>query len=561
MTNAMLPRERCDFSAIVDRPPLKLPGNARLILWTIVNLEVWDIRKPMARQVLAPPAGQTQIPDVPNWSWHEYGMRVGVWRFFELFKRLRIRPTLALNARVCEDYPRVAEQARTDGWEFMGHSYEQGPIHAEPDQKAMIDRTLSIIERFCDKRPLGWLGPGLTETFDTPELLAAAGVKYIGDWVYDDEPTVIHTGNGPLHHPALHARTQRHPDDDRAASRERIFDAARHRSVRPAVCRGRAARKNHGAGDPSLHQRPAAPDQISGSDLRARAPFRRRGLLDRRGDRRLVSQIRRGTRSSDGLPASGFAEPFVPHASSIRRRRASRLRLLRGRMRCYRRNRRRLPGQIGAEIPLEDTMRTITAGILLLSCLCATTAAYAAPPIDPAAPVAPKARPAKPATPSAASASAAPCHTSGTYDAWLAAFEREALGEKYFPARHQCRRATPQIRSEDRLYRPRPARIHPDLSGILRPHGRGLSDPARPGPDQIQRRNLLPHRAAIWRAGAGDRRVLGAGKRFRRQHGQLFVAQLDRHPRLRLPPQRTLSRPAPRCATPDRQRRPASPTT
>ena len=198
MPNAMLPRERCEYSAIVDRPPLKLPGNARLVFWTIVNLEVWDIRKPMARQVLAPPTGQTQIPDVPNWSWHEYGMRVGVWRFFELFKRLRIRPTLAINARVCEDYARVAEQARADGWEFMGHSYEQGPIHAEPDQKAMVERSLAILERFCGKRPLGWLGPGLTETLDTPEILAGAGVKYIGDWVYDDEPTVIKTTKGPL---------------------------------------------------------------------------------------------------------------------------------------------------------------------------------------------------------------------------------------------------------------------------------------------------------------------------------------------------------------------------
>ena len=69
----MLPRERSDFSAIVDRPPLKLPNGARIVFWTIVNLEVWDIAKPMARQVLAPPTGVTQLPDVPNWSWHEYG--------------------------------------------------------------------------------------------------------------------------------------------------------------------------------------------------------------------------------------------------------------------------------------------------------------------------------------------------------------------------------------------------------------------------------------------------------------------------------------------------------
>jgi allantoinase len=198
MSNSMLPRERCDYSAIVDRPPLRLPAGARLVLWTIVNYEVWDIAKPMARQVLPAPTGQPQIPDVPNWSWHEYGMRVGAWRFFDLFERLGIRPTLAVNARVCEDYPRVAEQAKRAGWEFMGHSYQQGPIHQEPDQAAMIERSLSTIERFTGTRPVGWLGPGLTETFDTPELLVAAGVKYIGDWVYDDEPTTIRTANGPL---------------------------------------------------------------------------------------------------------------------------------------------------------------------------------------------------------------------------------------------------------------------------------------------------------------------------------------------------------------------------
>jgi allantoinase len=198
MPSPMLPRDRADYSAIVDRPPLKLPNNARLVFWSIVNLEVWDISKPMARQVLSPPTGQTMLPDVPNWSWHEYGMRVGVWRFFEVYKRFGIRPTLAINARVCEDYQRVAEEAKSERWEFMGHSYQQGPIHNEPDQKAMIRKSLDVIERFTGKRPVGWLGPGLTETLETPDLLAEAGIKYIGDWVYDDEPTTIRTTHGPL---------------------------------------------------------------------------------------------------------------------------------------------------------------------------------------------------------------------------------------------------------------------------------------------------------------------------------------------------------------------------
>jgi len=194
----MLPRERCDYSAIVDRPPLKLPDDARLVLWTIVNYEVWDIARPMPRQVLPAPTGAPLLPDVPHWSWHEYGMRVGAWRFFELYERLAIRPTLAINARTCEDYARVAEEAKRLGWEFMAHAYDQVPIHKIEDQAAMINRSMDILERFSGKRPVGWLGPGLTQTLDTPELLVSAGVKYIGDWVYDDEPTVIRTAKGPL---------------------------------------------------------------------------------------------------------------------------------------------------------------------------------------------------------------------------------------------------------------------------------------------------------------------------------------------------------------------------
>ena len=198
MSEPMIPSQRVPYSAIVDRPPLKLPGGARIIVWSIVNLEVWDISRPMARQVIPAPTGQVLLPDVPNWSWHEYGMRVGVWRFFDLYKRLGVRPTLSINARVCLDYERVARQARDAGWEPMGHAFEQMPIHKVEDQRGMIHKSMDTLEKFWGKRPIGWLGPGLTQTLDTPELLAEAGVKYIGDWIYDDEPTVIQTAKGPL---------------------------------------------------------------------------------------------------------------------------------------------------------------------------------------------------------------------------------------------------------------------------------------------------------------------------------------------------------------------------
>ncbi|HEX7967171.1 MAG TPA: polysaccharide deacetylase family protein [Stellaceae bacterium] len=194
----MKPRDRAAYSAIVDRPPLQLPDGLRLVVWPIVNLEEWEIERPMARQVLPAPTGVPLIPDVPNWSWHEYGMRVGVWRFFEALDRFGINATLSINAKVVESYPRVASAARERGWEFMGHSYVQGPIHKLEDQRATIRQSLDLLEKFAGKRPVGWLGPGLTQTYETPELLAEAGVQYIGDWVYDDEPTEIHTAHGPL---------------------------------------------------------------------------------------------------------------------------------------------------------------------------------------------------------------------------------------------------------------------------------------------------------------------------------------------------------------------------
>ena len=80
----------------------------------------------------------------------------------------------------------------------MAHAYDQMPIHKIEDQAAMINRSMDILEKFTGERPVGWLGPGLTQTLETPDLLTEAGVKYIGDWVWDDEPSEIKTKHGPL---------------------------------------------------------------------------------------------------------------------------------------------------------------------------------------------------------------------------------------------------------------------------------------------------------------------------------------------------------------------------
>jgi peptidoglycan/xylan/chitin deacetylase (PgdA/CDA1 family) len=167
-------------------------------VWTIVNVEEWDIEKPMARQYLTAPQGVATVPDVPNWAWHDYGMRVGFWRLLEALTRRRLRATASINASVCQAYPRVARAMRDAGWEFMGHAVRQGAMHLQPDQRAVVRDSLGILTDFTGKRPKGWLGPGLTETWETLDILAEEGIEYVSDWVNDDQPYEIRTTAGPL---------------------------------------------------------------------------------------------------------------------------------------------------------------------------------------------------------------------------------------------------------------------------------------------------------------------------------------------------------------------------
>lgn len=191
MSEAGLPSQRVPYAAIVDRPPLQLPDGGRMLVWVIVNVEHWSMERPMPRTVLSPPMGQPLQPDLPNWAWHEYGMRVGFWRIHDALKNQGIVPTLAINGVVCESYPRVAKAALDSGWEFMGHGYVQGPMHSLANQREAIAQTVSTIKAFTGAAPRGWESPGLTETSETIDHLAEAGIEYVADWVLDDQPVWI----------------------------------------------------------------------------------------------------------------------------------------------------------------------------------------------------------------------------------------------------------------------------------------------------------------------------------------------------------------------------------
>lgn len=191
-------RNRLPYSPITQRPPLSLPGGARVAVWTIVNVENWSPAGPMPRAVLPPPMGQPLLPDIPNWAWHEYGMRVGFWRFLETLESRNIKASFAVNGSACTVYEQACIAARDAGWDFMGHGFVQKPMHRVDDQAGAIADTITAIRRLTGKAPRGWESPGLTETLETLDLLKEAGIEFVCDWCLDDQPVTLSTRSGPI---------------------------------------------------------------------------------------------------------------------------------------------------------------------------------------------------------------------------------------------------------------------------------------------------------------------------------------------------------------------------
>jgi len=191
-------RDRLDYVPITRRPPLRLPAGERVAVWTIVNVENWLPGSPMPRTVLPPPMGQPLLPDVPNWAWHEYGMRVGFWRFLDVLGARGLKASFAVNGSACRVYEEACRAASQAGWDFIGHGFVQRPMHRVDDQANAIADTMEAIRALAGSAPRGWESPGLTETANTLDLLAAAGIEYVCDWCLDDQPVTMRTKAGPI---------------------------------------------------------------------------------------------------------------------------------------------------------------------------------------------------------------------------------------------------------------------------------------------------------------------------------------------------------------------------
>lgn len=179
---------RFDYSPISRRKPFKLPNDARVALWVIPNIEHFHIDLPSTSIT---PVTANLVPDILNYSWRDYGVRVGIWRMMEVMQKYGVKGTVALNSEVCQHYPQIIEAGNEMGWEWMGHGRTNSSLFTNMEEDAereIIRDVLSTIEESTGTRPKGWLSPALSETFNTPDILAEEGVEYVGNWVNDEQP-------------------------------------------------------------------------------------------------------------------------------------------------------------------------------------------------------------------------------------------------------------------------------------------------------------------------------------------------------------------------------------
>ena len=194
-----LPPHRVDYSPIIDRPRLTWPHQARVAFWVAPNVEHYEYlpdydghRNPWPRM---------PYPDAREYSYRDYGNRVGFWRMLEVLDAYAIRCCVSLNLAVLEHYPEIAEAMVQRDWDFMSHGiyntrYLYG--YSADQERAFYQDCIETLKRHTGKPLKGMLGPAISGTVHTPDLMAEAGLIYHTDWLHDDQPVPIQVKSGKL---------------------------------------------------------------------------------------------------------------------------------------------------------------------------------------------------------------------------------------------------------------------------------------------------------------------------------------------------------------------------
>ena len=195
----MWPNPRVPHELSSNRKKLSPPDGKSLIVHTVMNIEYWPFDKNMPRGILPPPHGKSpDPPDLPNYSWVEYGMRVGLPRLFKLFAENNIPVSAFINAQVADIYPKAFDEVCKLNWELVGHGWFQESLRVAKDEEHVIKKSLDLLRKLSGQPVRSWFGPAGGETEKTPELLKENGIEFLHDWLIDELPCWMRTKLGPI---------------------------------------------------------------------------------------------------------------------------------------------------------------------------------------------------------------------------------------------------------------------------------------------------------------------------------------------------------------------------
>lgn len=197
------------YSAMPTRGQLKWPNDAKVALIITANLEYWDLVKDTDKPYYAggppilPDLLPGNVPDFPNFTWREYGQRVGIWRLFNCFEKMGVPLSCTMNAKMALEIPEIINKVKEQNWELLAHNYEQGELmtnfaHDPDKERDVIKATLDVYQNFMGKPAKGWLSSSLRGTLNTCNIIKGFGLSFYCDIMNDDQPYLIETKNGPL---------------------------------------------------------------------------------------------------------------------------------------------------------------------------------------------------------------------------------------------------------------------------------------------------------------------------------------------------------------------------
>ena len=194
-----LPPYRVDYSPIIERPPLRWPNNARVAFWVSPNVEFYEYMPDF--DGVHNPYPRSPYPDSPQYAHRDYGNRIGFWRMLESLDKYKVKCTVSLNVAVLEHFPEIAQAMVERDWAYMFHGFYNTQYlgnQSEEWERAYYRDAMDTVRRITGKQMKGMLGPNLSTTWNTPDLIAEAGMTYHADWAHDDQPVPIRVRTGKL---------------------------------------------------------------------------------------------------------------------------------------------------------------------------------------------------------------------------------------------------------------------------------------------------------------------------------------------------------------------------